>query len=257
MRRDWRAKEAAAAETRAVRPFQRIGHKGADALVPGNTIASFERAVALGVDVVEFDVLRLAESDRGDDGGLSPLVVAHDWAAAAAGSPPSLDEVLDAFTLAPLDRVRLHCDLKLPGREAELIDGLRERELIDRAGVSTMYVESLLRLHELEPALATGWSYPKVTRAWDRNPWARPAVATTLLVLRLRLPGLLRRRARALGVSSLWCFHRLITPALVTASREVGIELIAWTVDDPAQIEYLRAIGVDGVCSNDPRLLVD
>ena len=37
----------------------RIGHKGADALVPGNTIASFEKAVEVGVDVIEFDVLWL------------------------------------------------------------------------------------------------------------------------------------------------------------------------------------------------------
>ena len=38
----------------------RIGHKGADALVPGNTIASFEKAVEVGVDLIEFDVLWLA-----------------------------------------------------------------------------------------------------------------------------------------------------------------------------------------------------
>ena len=36
--------------------FQRIGHGGASALAPGNTLASFDAAVAVGIDTVEFDV---------------------------------------------------------------------------------------------------------------------------------------------------------------------------------------------------------
>ena len=64
--------------------IRRVGHKGAADLVEGNTIASFERAVEIGVDMIEFDVLRLRDgapelpaADR------SPLVVAHDWDDAA------------------------------------------------------------------------------------------------------------------------------------------------------------------------------
>ena len=41
--------------------FRRVGHKGAADLVEGNTIASFERAVEIGVDMIEFDVLRLRD----------------------------------------------------------------------------------------------------------------------------------------------------------------------------------------------------
>lgn len=232
------------------RGFRRVGHKGADALVPGNTIASFERAVEIGVDTVEFDVLRLEDP-------AAPLAIGHDWAAAAARLPLSLDEALDAFTQAPLDSVEIDCDLKLPGREDDLVEALRARGLIERATVSTMYVESLLAIRRLEPKLRTGWSYPKVTRAWDRKPWARPAVGATLVGLRARLPALIRRRAPQLGIASLWCFERLISPGVVAASGEIGIELIAWTVDDPARIAALRSIGVDGICSNDPRLLAD
>ncbi len=43
--------------------IKRIGHKGADALVPGNTIASFEKAVEVGVDLIEFDVLWLEDGN--------------------------------------------------------------------------------------------------------------------------------------------------------------------------------------------------
>ena len=39
-----------------------IGHKGADAIAPGNTVASFEAAVAAGVDTIEFDVVWLRDA---------------------------------------------------------------------------------------------------------------------------------------------------------------------------------------------------
>ena len=46
----------------------RVGHKGADAIAPGNTLASFDAALAAGVDMIEFDVL----ADRDPVGELIP-----------------------------------------------------------------------------------------------------------------------------------------------------------------------------------------
>ena len=43
--------------TPPARTLKRIGHKGADLIAPGNTIASFDAALAAGVDMIEFDVL--------------------------------------------------------------------------------------------------------------------------------------------------------------------------------------------------------
>jgi glycerophosphoryl diester phosphodiesterase len=40
----------------------------------------------------------------------------------------------------------------------------------------------------------------------------------------------------------------------VESARNIGVELIAWTVDDPERIRELLDLGVDGICSNDPRL---
>jgi glycerophosphoryl diester phosphodiesterase len=237
-------------------PLRRIGHKGAAALVEGNTVASFERAVEVGVDMVEFDVLRLRDGGSGTaSAGRSPLVVAHDPEDAKRRPRLTLDEALDAFTRPPLDVVEIDCDLKLPGREDELVAALRERELIPRAMVSTMYVESLARIAPLEPRLRLGWTYPLVTRPWDRKAAARPAVAAALALMQRRFPGQARRRAPAMGVAAIWVFHRLATPRLAAVTAELGIELIAWTVDDPAQVARLRATGVDGIVSNDPRLL--
>lgn len=238
------------------RALRRIGHKGADLLVPGNTIASFERAVAEGVDMVELDVLRLRDGAPGlPPEDRSPLVVAHDWHDAAAREPRTLGEVLDAFTRPPLDEVEIDCDLKLPGREEELVAALVARGLLERAMVSTMYPESLEVLRALEPALRRGWTYPRVSRAWDRKRWARPAVLAALAAMRRRLPALIGSRAPALEAAAVWIYHPLISERTVAAARTVGAELIAWTVDEPRRVAALRDLGVDGICSNDPRLL--
>jgi len=236
--------------------FRRVGHKGAAGLVEGNTVASFERAVEVGVDMVEFDVLRLRDGGPAlPSGERSPLVVAHDPEDAAARPTLTLADALDAFTRPPLDLVEIDCDLKLPGREDELVAALRERGLIERAMVSTMYVESLARITALEPRLRLGWTYPLVTRAWDRSTAARPAVAAALGLMRRRFPAAVRRRVPEIGADAIWVFHRIATPRLARVAADLGIELIAWTVDDAGAVSSLREIGVTGVCSNDPRLL--
>ena len=237
------------------RPLRRVGHKGADLLVKGNTIPSFERAVEIGVEMVEFDVLRSRDAGPEAGAGAAPLVIAHDWGDAESRDPHTLDQVLEAFTRPPLDSVEIDCDLKLPGREQELVAGLRKHDLIERAMVSTMYVESLAAIRELEPRLRRGWTYPKVTRPWDKRPLAKPAVVAGLAVMKARLPRIVGRGVELVGADAVWVYHPVISKALVRSTRELGIELIAWTVDDAARIAELRELGVDGIVSNDPRLL--
>lgn len=228
--------------------MKRIGHKGADVIAPGNTLASFRAAVEIGVDMIEFDVLRMHDGE---------LVVAHDYHDSGGRDPLSLANALDAFTGPPLDRVDLDCDLKLPGGEDRLAGALRDRDLLDRTMVSTMEISSLRRLREIEPALRLGWTYPKVTRDWDGKRWARPAVAVALVLMRRRLPGLAADTIPSLGVQALWVYWPLVTRSLVETARAAGVEVFAWTVDDPGRMRALRALGVDGICTNDPRLFAE
>lgn len=244
--------------------MKRIGHKGADSIRPGNTLESFEAAVAAGVEMIELDVLRPRSEFRDGDwrraaagsvaAGAPPLLVAHDWGDAARREPLTLGEVLDAFTRAPLDRVEIDCDLKIAGREDEVVAALGERGLTERASISTMEVSSLRVLRRLDPRLRLGWTVPKVTRDWNSVRWAKPVVIAGLISLRRRLPGEVRRRAPDLGVRSIWAYDPVITPRLARACHEAGLELIAWTVDDAREMRRLAALGVDGICTNDPRL---
>ena len=225
--------------------YRRIGHKGADAIVTGNTAESFDAAVEQGVDMIELDVLRAKEGK---------LVVAHDHHDATVRRPMDLAEALDLFVAPPLDEVEIDLDLKLAGSEAEFAGALAGSGLVERAMVSTMEVESLTKLSKLEPDLRLGWTYPKTRRDWTQYGWARPALRAALEAIRRRFPSILEKRAPKLGVDAVWAYHPIITPRLVDAARRIDVELIAWTVDDADRMRELLDMGVDGICSNDPRL---
>ena len=247
--------------------LKRIGHKGADSIRPGNTLESFEAAVAAGVEMIELDVLRpRSEFPDGDwrqaeagpaAAGAAPLLVAHDWGDAARRDPLTLDETLDAFTRAPLDQVEIDCDLKIAGREDEVVAALGQRGLMERASISTMEVSSLRVLRGLDAGLRLGWTVPRVTRDWNAVSWAKLLVIAGLVTLRRRLPTEVRRQAPELGVHSIWAYNPVITPRLARACHDTGLELIAWTVDDSREMKRLAALGVDGICTNDPRLFAE
>ncbi len=233
-----------------------VGHKGADAIAPGNTLESFRAAVGAGVDTVEFDVLWLPDSHLPVE-ERAPLVVAHDWHDAERRTPLALTEALDAFLEPPLDQVEIDLDIKLPGREEEIVEALRERDLVGRAMVSTMELYSLGRILQLEPALRRGWTYPKVTKDWASKRWAKGPMLGALAVMRQRLPGLAAEKLPKFGVEAMWVYHPLISARLARIAKLAGVELIAWTVDDLGKMQRLVDLGVNGICSNDPRLFAE
>jgi glycerophosphoryl diester phosphodiesterase len=230
-----------------------VGHKGADLIAPGNTLESFVAAAQAGVDTIELDVLWLPDSHLPAQ-ERAPLVVAHDWHDAERRTPLALTEALDAFLAPPLDRVEIDLDIKLPGREEEIVAALGERNLLSRAMVSTMELYSLARIRVLEPELRRGWTYPKVTKDWASKRWAKAPMLVALMAMRHRLPGLAAEELPKLGVSAMWVYHPLISARLARIAKLAGVELIAWTVDDLARMRKLVDAGVDGLCSNDPRL---
>lgn len=240
-------------EVEAPRELRLVGHKGADLIAPGNTVESFRAAVAAGVDTIELDVLWLRDAHLPLE-QRAPLVVAHDWGDAERRTPLRLTEALDAFLEPPLDEVEIDLDIKLPGREEELVEALRERGLTERAMVSTMELYTLGRVLELAPELRRGWTYPKVTKDWNAKPWAKPALPVALAGMRYRLPGLAAQKLPQLGVEAMWVYHPLVSARLGRICKLAGVELIAWTVDDLARMRALVDAGVTGLCSNDPRL---
>jgi glycerophosphoryl diester phosphodiesterase len=149
--------------------------------------------------------------------------------------------------------VELDVDMKLPGYEREVAEGLRRHGLTDRALVSSMYLESLDRLGELAPGLRRGWSVPRVKRDYTRSVLAPGAYALVRLA-RLVLPNRAAKMIRAGRFEAVMAHSLLVSRGLVSAVQGAGGQLYVWTVDDRRRIERLEALGVDGVITNDPRL---
>ena len=132
---------------------KRVGHKGADALVHGNTAASFDAALAAGVDMIEFDVL----PERLD--GTGGLRLAHDFKDARERTPLTLDEGLAHLAQPQFAHVQLDVDMKLQGYEQRTVDALRRHGLADRSLISTMEKPSLTLLRKIAPqSLSAGLS---------------------------------------------------------------------------------------------------
>ncbi len=206
-----------------------------------------------GVDTIEMDVLWLRDAHLPLE-QRAPLVIAHDWEDAERRTPLRLTEALDAFLEPPLDQIEIDLDIKLPGREEEVVDALRERGLTERAMISTMEMHTLRRVLELAPELRRGWTYPKVTKDWTSRRWARLPMRAALVGMRAQLPGLAAEKLPQFNVAAMWVYHPLVSPRLARICDRVGVELIAWTVDDHQRMQKLVEAGVHGICSNDPRL---
>lgn len=228
---------------------KRVGHKGADRIVPGNTAESFDAGVAAGVDMIEFDVLPHRETGE--------LFLAHDYEHLDTREALTLSDGLAHLTASHFDTIELDVDLKLPGYEAAVLAALRERGLLERSLISTQYPASLGVLRALEPSVRLGWSVPKLRRDPFRSrALALPALAG-LQAARAGLPARAAARIRAGHCDALMAHWRLVTRRLVQAVHQAGGELYVWTVDDPALIRGLEALGVTGVITGDPRLFAD
>jgi glycerophosphoryl diester phosphodiesterase len=228
---------------------RRVGHKGAAHLAPGNTLASFEAAMRAGVDMIEFDVL----SERPDGGGR--LLLAHDYSAlAAADAPLTLEEGLEHLAGASYAGVELDVDVKLPGYGGRVLGALRDAGLVERSLVSSTYPEDLDAMRALEPTLRVGWSVPRARRDYTTSPLTAAPALALLAGFRAIFPSRARAALRAGRFDAIMAHWRVVSSALVRAVADGGGELYAWTVDDPAQMARLTAMGVHGIITNDPTL---
>ncbi len=230
-----------------VRPL-RVGHKGADLLAPGNTLASFRAAMDAGVDMIEFDVL----SEHTDGSGR--LLLAHDYESLHDGSPLTLEQGLAHLAAEEFAGVELDVDVKIPGYGSRVIQALRDAGLIERSLVSCMYTAELDAMRALEPALRLGWSVPRLRRDYTTDMLTAIPALVILSGYRALLPRRVREALLSGRFDAIMAHWRLVTKALVRAVADGGGKLYVWTVDDAAQIARLSAMGVDAIITNDPRL---
>jgi glycerophosphoryl diester phosphodiesterase len=210
--------------------FQRIGHGGASALARANTLASFDAAFEVGVDMVEFDV----RAHCGE------LVLAHTIIHARLGNNLRLREALAHLAGRRFEGVELNVDLKHTGVEAGVVEELRSTGLLGRTLISSQVPEVVDRVRMLEPSarvgISVGGRVARMSRRW--RDWRSHVLA-----------GLAERRWDAVMAQ-----YRLIDRLLVEDVAARGAWVYAWTVNERRAIERLRGLGVHGITTADPRL---
>ncbi|MDX6426537.1 MAG: glycerophosphoryl diester phosphodiesterase [Gaiellaceae bacterium] len=214
-----------------------IGHRGAAAVAPENTLAALEAAVAARVDLVEFDIspgLRLGHS-------LDEL----------PAEEISLD---DALAFLKDHDVGVHLDVKLPGYEEQVLEAIRRHGFAERAVVSTAFAVTGRRVARLAPDLPRAIGYPRDRLGVSNLHWPGPLQRAGATALRQAMPvrvPLLLAWARA---NTLSLHHTLCSRAAVATAHRLGAPVFAWTVNDAAGVRRVTAAGVDGIVSDDPEM---
>lgn len=244
-----------------------MGHRGAAGLAPENTMAAFRAAAALGVPF-ELDVRQAAcgalivfhdetlwrltgASGRPEERSLAELrrldAGAH-FSGRAGGFAgeviPSFDEVLAAFG----DQVVMNVEIKAgrgvdPGPLAAAAVAAIRRHGLARSVLITSFNPFVLAAVRADaPELRRGQIVGSFAGAGLR--WHERALLRSLALNHRALPDVLSVE------------HSLITARSLQTMQGRGYRVFAWTVNDAAEIERLVALGVDGIISDRPDLVL-
>ena len=240
-----------------------IGHRGASAVAPENTMAAFREAIAAGADGIEFDV-RLArdgvpvvihDSTLRRTAGFSRRLADMPWselkdidvgswfaAPFAMETVPSLEQL---FTLFEANNLMLFLEMKcdsasehMPLAEAccQLID---EYDFKERVFIECLDLAALGLVKNIDLEIKTAALF-------------QPALSTPSVFLDQRIID----QAKAIGASAVALHHRLVRESLVQKARDSDLRVAIWTVDDPRWIERARTIGVDALITNHPAAML-
>lgn len=243
-----------------------LGHRGASAVAPENTLAAFSRAISDGADGIEFDV-RLSR-----DG--VPVVI-HDATLKRTGlidrlvceltapelqkidvgrwfaerrqttvdsySPEWLPRLSQVFELFNANSGLLYIEMKCDADEgaalaAEVVRLTRESRMSERVVVESFDLAALVEVKRIDPGIrAAALFEPKLSRPLST-------------VRRLKMIDI----ALGVGADEIALHHTLASPRVIEKAREAGLEIVVWTVDDPEWITRARSLGIKAVIANDP-----
>jgi glycerophosphoryl diester phosphodiesterase len=217
----------------------RVGHRGARAYAPENTLASFKKALELGVDAVELDVRKTKDNKiivihdanvkRTTDGeglvGELSLGQIKGFSAEDGEKIPTLQEVLDFLD----KKVKVLIELKETGVEEQVLAIVKERGLEHNVVIVSFLEDALKKVRELDGDIETGLIYVK-----HKNPV---------------------KAALELKANYLVALYRFTHTANVVKAHENGLKVIVWTINNPQEVEEYAKKGVDGITSDKPDIL--
>jgi len=201
----------------------RIGHRGARAYEPENTIRSFKKALEIGVDAVELDVRRTKDNQ---------LVVIHDADVKRTTNGKGLVIELTlpeikAFSTEKGEKILI--ELKEAGVEKQVLAAVCERSLQKNVIIVSFIEEALQKVKELDKEVETGLIYAR-----HKNPL---------------------KTALELKASYLLPLYRFTHTANVQKAHENDLKVLVWTINKPEEVVEYAKKGVDGIASDKPDIL--
>ncbi len=246
-----------------------LGHRGASAVAPENTLAAFSQAIEDGADGIEFDV-RLAsdgvpivihDDTLNRTGLVSGLVNAMtaaqlqkvdvgtwftkrtDGRSFSKETIPTLAAVFDLFSANNgVLYVEMKCDeVQGPALAAAVVRQVSEQKMHDRVVVESFTLSTIEEVKRIDPGVRTAALF-------------EPKLSKPVSTLRGKV---IRDQARQHHADEIALHHTLARTRLVQAARNDGFEIVVWTVDDVRWVERARAGGIKALISNNPRLMVE
>lgn len=217
---------------RAVRTVERIAHRGAKREFPENSLPSFRRAFELGADAVELDVHATRDGVVivRHDATLSkhgPAIKDLSWSELERQADGGIPRLHDVLAVVPASATA-YIEIKALGIEQPVADTLASIPV--RCAVHSFDHATIERMREIAPKVARGVLFDGSLAS---------------------LNDVLARSA----ARDVWPHWKLIDQALVNRIHARGCRVIAWTVNNRDEAQRLAALGVDGICSDDVRLL--
>ena len=247
-----------------------IAHQGGDGIWPSNTLFAFEHAAELGVDVLEMDIHMTKDGvlvvshdetvDRLTDGeglikemNLSQIQsfdAAYDWSQLDDGAEypyrgqgitiPTLESVFERF---PDYRMNIEIKQSEPSIAQPFCDLIRKHNMADKVLVASFSDEALVEFRETCPGIATSGS--------------RGQIQTFVFMHLAFLGRLYPPDFSAVQVPIENSGITILTRRFVDVAHARGLWVDAWTIDDPAEMQMLIDIGVDGLITDRPDLLLE
>jgi len=218
-----------------------MGHRGAKALEPENTLLSIRRAIEIGVDAVEIDVhltkdkevviIHDSTVDRTTNGkgpvGSYTLEQIKKLDAGKGEKIPTLKEVIEFVK----DKVRLIIELKEEGTEDKVVELIKGYNMFDSAYIISFWHMLVKKIKEMDNRIKTG-----------------------VLLVGCPVDTCIARSASA---DALVMNYAFVSKGLVDKAHQEGLKVFIWNIDDRDMLKPYVDMGVDGIGSNDPRILVE
>lgn len=219
-----------------------IGHRGAMGHETENTLASIQKAMDLGVDMIEIDVFRIKSGE---------IVVFHDERLERLSNAGGLIEDYNIFELRKVilegnHKIPILQDvLKLIDHKVPLNIELKGAETSDRVNfIIDYYIRE--RGWKLEDFVISSFNWQELESMRSYNPEIAIAVLTEDDPLKA-IP-----MAKKLGAVAINPSYETLNADIVKTIHDEGFKVYTWTVNEPKDIEAMRSFKADGIFTNFP-----